>query len=474
MRNWLILSALLILTYGNAQEINLTSVLPKNQTIDCFNYGTDLFLTAGDVHYCAGPSYRVRYTYHLEVEGENPNCVYVSRPVDSKAWSCWYVQKDNRLKFYVIELDLNQGTKTEIDSFEMDNAYKLYHLSSQETQQGGSISYICKYDHSTKEITQITCNAQGKIVDTYTNNFRSNNSKMSRNDWIHDVSLVDDSLQVFSFIGSSSLLVADRQYMKEKITDLKFSGAPVSQNELRAYFPSFGGMSNGKLNYYDIALSRIGAKIRYPIYGQLNISSDTITLDQLLITPRRFEHTLVTSVGSSSKDSVHYCALNPLYGNVGSIAYFPSIIHVQKYKGDELLWTKDFTDGENFLRGAFIEKLDDDHFVLGGTVFNYEKSRELEGFYIILDADGSVLTSSLSLVEDHLQVFPNPTSDHLVVKNPGQEGNSFEYQIIHNSGQVVQSGYGTYGQNLSITNLRTGTYFLRMLGSEKVVPFVKR
>lgn len=474
MRPWPILFTF-IATFCFGQTPIVVKDLPENQIIDCFPYGDELFVVSETVHYCVAPSFEPRQKFTLDINGENPNCTYVSEPMLGKVWSTWYFQRNGDIVFYIVDLDLKEGTSIVRDSMMIENPYRfVYHLRALEKDNGEVLNFFCKMDGlPTKELTILSCDGEGKINSTVTNNFKESNSVFDRFLFFNDVALVSDTRLLFSFWHSYLAVNASLNLEDTQLLTLEYP-PDINNVGIQGFFPTFGGVREGCLNYYDIASVALGDMTRYPILGKIKVSEDTVYVDTVYVTEWKSKEELIWAKGSHSTDSIHYSVLNPYYEGIGAFGNFPSTIFVQKYDEDELLWTKEFSDGTNYLRAAFIEEVNDEFFILGGSVFNYENSRALEGFYIILDADGSVLTSSLSLVEDQLQVFPNPTSDQLVIKNPGQEGNSFEYQIIHNSGQIVQSGYGNYGQNLSITNLTPGTYFLKMLGSEKVVPFMKK
>jgi hypothetical protein len=65
----------------------------------------------------------------------------------------------------------------------------------------------------------------------------------------------------------------------------------------------------------------------------------------------------------------------------------------------------------------------------------------------------------------NLRIYPNPTSHHLTVAGL-ENSRSFPFQIIGLDGRLVETGYCANGENISVSHLKAGLYFLRVMTAE--------
>lgn len=91
------------------------------------------------------------------------------------------------------------------------------------------------------------------------------------------------------------------------------------------------------------------------------------------------------------------------------------------------------------------------------------------GVVHVIDA---VLVPSLAdLTENSISemtVYPNPSVDYLIVKN----GFISEYKVLNSAGITVQSG-SVNGNEIDVTNLETGNYFIQFNGQNQTIKFSK-
>ena len=70
----------------------------------------------------------------------------------------------------------------------------------------------------------------------------------------------------------------------------------------------------------------------------------------------------------------------------------------------------------------------------------------------------------------HFQVFPNPTSDYLVVNAPGLKSDAnASYQLINELGQIAQKGSLTSYTRLDVSDRENGIYFLQIFNDQKII-----
>ncbi|GLR16975.1 T9SS type A sorting domain-containing protein [Portibacter lacus] len=67
-------------------------------------------------------------------------------------------------------------------------------------------------------------------------------------------------------------------------------------------------------------------------------------------------------------------------------------------------------------------------------------------------------------------VFPNPASDHIVIKTSSRElDEEAKFQLYNELGQLVKNGMVSNNSNVSVADLDNGMYILRILGSNQNV-----
>ncbi len=91
------------------------------------------------------------------------------------------------------------------------------------------------------------------------------------------------------------------------------------------------------------------------------------------------------------------------------------------------------------------------------------------GVVHVIDA---VLVPSLAdLTENSISemtVYPNPSVDYLIVKN----GFISEYKVLNSAGITVQAGK-VNGNEIDVTNLEKGNYFIQFNGQNQTIKFSK-
>ena len=88
--------------------------------------------------------------------------------------------------------------------------------------------------------------------------------------------------------------------------------------------------------------------------------------------------------------------------------------------------------------------------------------------YVTLFGD-LLSNSSLNIASREIQLFPNPCENRVQILNlEGVE----KYQILNSLGELIQTGYSSVGDYISIERLETGIYFLR--SKNKSLKLVKK
>ena len=91
------------------------------------------------------------------------------------------------------------------------------------------------------------------------------------------------------------------------------------------------------------------------------------------------------------------------------------------------------------------------------------------GVVHVIDA---VLVPSLADLTEYsiseMTVYPNPSVDYLIVKN----GFISEYKVLNSAGITVQSG-SVNGNEIDVTNLEKGNYFIQFNGQNQTIKFSK-
>ena len=97
----------------------------------------------------------------------------------------------------------------------------------------------------------------------------------------------------------------------------------------------------------------------------------------------------------------------------------------------------------------------------------------MEAFTLATQYFNGTLSTDDILSADHLDIYPNPFSDVLYVKNHKNE--RINYQLFSLDGKLIHSG--NINQNshaLNLEHLKNGMYLLKMIRSDKDVVVVKK
>lgn len=83
-----------------------------------------------------------------------------------------------------------------------------------------------------------------------------------------------------------------------------------------------------------------------------------------------------------------------------------------------------------------------------------------------------IITQNLGIsasLEFNTILYPNPSKDYFLLQNKTNADDNFQYQIIDLSGRITQEGKGSLNENIAITKLLSGNYFVRFTFDNNVI-----
>lgn len=120
----------------------------------------------------------------------------------------------------------------------------------------------------------------------------------------------------------------------------------------------------------------------------------------------------------------------------------------------------DFGDDANYTKPQiFALAVQNDAKVI--ATGNYKKYNGITKNYVARLLGNNVLAVE-DLSKQTLQIYPNPASDYIYVKN----SDSNKYEIFDALGRKIKSG--NFQENINIQNLTKGEYILRLAGKNKI------
>ena len=202
---------------------------------------------------------------------------------------------------------------------------------------------------------------------------------------------------------------------------------------------------------------------------------------------------LTDEQGNVSKDTVYHFTLFP---DGFSIHYSPPILRENDFlilggEQEELYsptnaflacidydfnikWKRTFgqRESQNYL--SFIYDLGNDFYLLSGVVDNDANYPTNDEWFVVVDSMGCDVTDCyLGLVEQQKEnasftVYPNPASDNFSVQLQGDYNPAvLHYKLMDITGKIIQQGDAL--QTISISDVRSGVYFLSLEGGGKAL-----
>lgn len=80
----------------------------------------------------------------------------------------------------------------------------------------------------------------------------------------------------------------------------------------------------------------------------------------------------------------------------------------------------------------------------------------------ILEDWGTLLNLSNFVDENELKLYPNPTSNNIIIIDDKKLSEIFEYKVIDLTGRIVKSGSSKFNEQISIESLTSGNYIIEI------------
>jgi polyhydroxybutyrate depolymerase len=140
-----------------------------------------------------------------------------------------------------------------------------------------------------------------------------------------------------------------------------------------------------------------------------------------------------------------------------------------------------YSGGDNGVDVEHYQVIDGGHtwpgsfFTIGVTNNDFSASKKIWEFFMQYDINGRILASAVNdLIAEEISVFPNPTTDNLVIQGFSQPLTASNCSVFSVDGKQVQIDV-LDGKTLDTFDLESGIYFLRVATEEgtETIRFVK-
>ncbi len=140
----------------------------------------------------------------------------------------------------------------------------------------------------------------------------------------------------------------------------------------------------------------------------------------------------------------------------------PNHVYLAKYDTNlEKVWYKRF-GGDFYHQSYNLTPLSNGNILIYGNIHNYFGAFEREGFYILVDGKGDIVSSTHSVFPiKTITVSPNPVKDRLHIDLPVNDVTTI--QIYNSLGALVYQGQSE--NNIKVQEFPRGHYFLKIQGN---------
>jgi Secretion system C-terminal sorting domain len=120
------------------------------------------------------------------------------------------------------------------------------------------------------------------------------------------------------------------------------------------------------------------------------------------------------------------------------------------------------------------------YIMLCGSIYDYYGNRKNQGFYLILDAEGELVGTNDSALQEvnNLQLSPNPATQYLTILNDFDDTKPTILQVMDMQGRVLINRQITVNdlKNIDISALAAGNYCITLQQRDKLYQgiFVKQ
>lgn len=196
-------------------------------------------------------------------------------------------------------------------------------------------------------------------------------------------------------------------------------------------------------------------------------------LSNQLVNPEKLPKDLVNI--STPRNDIYYVLSNVYDEYLTFKAPFTNKFYISKFVNDKQVSHWEF-GGDYYYRVFDIEDIGDGKVMVVGSIFDFYKNGFYQGFYMIIDENGKVITSNIKVKteDEYFQLLPNPAINELRIVFKEKLTRNCEINIYNVLGERILH-LDIQSNKIDISSLKQGLYYFEVINGslKKTKQFIK-
>jgi len=424
------------------------------------------------------PTGQIKNAFKLPVS-DYTRIVYLSNsPVEEDNISGKYhfllrATRNDSLFILDTEVDLvNQKVEISEQYFVTTDIKAVFLTDAKKTANGYLIAGYTTDSAAADDYIFIEYNEQGSITN-YTSIERSE-SEFPILFTLHDIEILNDDRYLLIGTGGASYVV-NKNYKFISFVGFVESTPPPANDII---FVGTGSCASIKDEHTFIISGEGSTGTDFTSSNQLlaqyHFENDTVSFDKVISIENLIGADIEVNFFDSMKKDINNDYILGGFENLSGTPGFggpPNHIYVAKYSQDlEKVWYNRY-GGDFYHQSYNMNTLSNGNIIIYGSVDDYFGEDKRQGFYLLLDNQGEVLTSTHPIYEiEDLAVYPNPVSTEINIKNRNE--NYDRYEIFDSYRKLIKSNK-LNAQSIDVSNFQDGAYILKLYSSDGKIHIAK-
>lgn len=196
-------------------------------------------------------------------------------------------------------------------------------------------------------------------------------------------------------------------------------------------------------------------------------------LSNQLVNPEKLPKDLVNI--STPRNDIYYVLSNVYDEYLTFKAPYTNKFYISKFVNDKQVSHWEY-GGDYYYRVFDIEDIGDGKVMVVGSIFDFYKNGFYQGFYLIIDENGKVITSNIEIKteDEYFQLLPNPAINELRIVFKEKLTKNCEINIYNVLGERILH-LDIQSNKIDISSLKQGLYYFEVINGKlkKTKQFIK-
>ncbi|HMS29819.1 MAG TPA: T9SS type A sorting domain-containing protein [Saprospiraceae bacterium] len=192
-------------------------------------------------------------------------------------------------------------------------------------------------------------------------------------------------------------------------------------------------------------------------------------LSTQLVNPERLSKDLVNI--STPRNDTYYVLSNVYDEYLTFKAPYTNKFYISKFVNDKQVSHWEY-GGDYYYRVFDIEDIGDGKVMVVGSIFDFYKNGFYQGFYMIIDENGKVVSKIFETTDNDqaINLYPNPAITAITISMNNNSISKYSFEIADLSGKKRISGKLVHQKvsKIDIKDLENGTYILSILDNKNI------